>query len=395
MGSAQPDHTLLMLGEGEVLPAGSGRRDLLLAVEETLTRRQHSPQVPALLRIVLVKISEMVETVWAAAWVYREDEQEWAIAASLGLTPEAARLRFRPGTAIPCRVGERGEPLLINDLDSCEFHRTTHEHHRMRSALYAPMKLGTRTVGVVALYSDKRERYTQRDLECLTSLADHLGVTVASAIMEDRAAQIAVLEERDRHARDLHDGVHQVLSSLRIYVLEASDALVVGDTAGAREMLDECSRSLDEASVELSVAIATLRRHGEPVNDVYKVGDRMCQRLSAAGVDAEIEFDQVILQPAVSDALAWICREATTNVLKHSHARSARLVLRRQGQDAILTVEDDGVGFDGTSRADSGSLHIGLEVMGERASDIGARLSIVSSPRAGTSVECRVPLGPI
>jgi signal transduction histidine kinase len=388
----ESDHTLLMLGDGDSSAVGWGRRDLLLAVEQALTRRRHSLQVPELLRIMLVKISEIIETVWAAAWVYREEDEEWAIAASLGLTPAATRIRFRPGTALPCRVGERGEPLLINDLDSCEFHRSADEHYRMRSALYAPMKLGTRTVGVVAIYSDERERYGQDDLECLTALAEHLGVTVAFAIMEDRATQIAVLEERDHHARDLHDGVHQVLSSLRIYALEARNALVDGDTHGALEMVEECRRSIDEASDELGVAIASLRSHGEALNDVYEVGDRMRRRLIAAGVGAEMTFDDVPLEPAKSDALAWICREATSNVLKHSNAQHVRLVLRREGPEVILRVEDDGVGMGESHRTTGASLHIGLDVMRERASEVGGALKILSSYQPGACVECRVPL---
>jgi two-component system, NarL family, nitrate/nitrite sensor histidine kinase NarX len=382
-----------MLDHGGSSRIDWGRRDLLLAVEQALTRRRHSPQAPALLRIMLVKISEIIDTAWAAAWVYREEKDEWAIAASLGLTSQATRIRFRPGTALPCRCGERGEPLLINDLDSCEFHRSSDEHYRMRSALYAPMKLGKRAVGVVAIYSDQLEHYSQSDLQCLTTLAEHLGVTVTFAIMQDRATQIAVLKERDHHARDLHDGVHQVLFSLRIYALGARNALTDGDTVGALEMLNECARSIDEASDELSAAIASLRGHSEPLNDVYEVGDRMRRRLIAAGVWADVRFDQLTLEPSKSDVLAWICREATTNVLKHSDAQNVKLLLIRQGSDAILRIEDDGVGMDGViSRSPGTSLHIGLEVMGERASEVGGQLRVLSSHGLGTCVECRVPL---
>lgn len=392
MASPESDHTLLMLGDADSSSVGWGRRELLLAVDQALSRRRHSPQVPELLRIMLVKISEIIDTVWAAAWVYRAEDEEWAIAASLGLTPAATQIRFRPGTALPCRVGERGESLLINDLDGCEFHRSADEHYRMRSALYAPMRLGTRTVGVVAIYSDRRERYSQEDLDCLTALAEHLGVTVAFAIMEDRATQIAVLEERDHHARDLHDGVHQVLSSLRIYALEARNALVDGDTQGGLEMVEECRRSIDEASDELGVAIATLRSRSEVLNDIYEVGDRMRRRLVAAGVDVELEFDEIALEPAKSDALAWICREATSNVLTHSKARHVSLSLRGEGSEVIFRIEDDGVGMGASPRATGASLHIGLDVMRERAADVGGALRILSSRRPGACIECRVPL---
>src|SRR4029453_13059937 len=75
-----------------------------------------------------------------------------------------------------------------------------------------------------------------------TGGGEHLGVAVAFALMEERATRIAILDERDRHARDLHDGIHQVLSSLRIYALEARKALRTRDTKEAISLLGELTR---------------------------------------------------------------------------------------------------------------------------------------------------------
>jgi signal transduction histidine kinase len=383
----------LSLDPGLTPPSRDGR-DLLSAIEQALTISGHPRELPSLLRYVLDKIGDLVEMVWAAAWVFREDEDAWVVAASVGLTPEAAGIRFRSGTALPCRVGETGTPLLINNLDEREFYRSTEEHYRMRSAVYAPMKVGARTVGVLAVYSDRKECYTDQDLALLTGLGEHLGVTVAFAIMEDRAKRIAVLEERDRHARDLHDGVQQVLSSLRIYALEARKALGDDDLETATRFVDECAESIAEASDELQFAIATMRQHDEVFNDVYEVGARMRRRLAAAGVDAELHFDHLVLEPATSDALSWICREAATNVLKHSNARSARLELHAENGSAVLTVADDGVGIGPEPLSPSHGLHIGLQVMRERAAQVDGELTILPGPQDGARVRCRVPLTP-
>ena len=77
------------------LSPGADGRDLLSAVEQALTLTGRPPELSSLLRYVLDKISEMVDMVWAAAWVFREDEDAWVVAASLGLTPAAAGIRFR------------------------------------------------------------------------------------------------------------------------------------------------------------------------------------------------------------------------------------------------------------------------------------------------------------
>lgn len=373
-------------------------RELVMTVEQALTRERPSQQVPALLKLALMKISEMIETVWAAAWVFRDDEDVWKIAASLGFSPEGAAVRFRPGSALPCQVGERGVPLLVNDLDKYEFHRSVPEHYRMRSALYAPINIGPRTVGVFAVYSDRRNCYTQQDLDLLSAIGGHLGMIVASAIMEDRTRQVAVLRERNRHARDLHDGVQQVLSSLRIYLLEAQDVVREGDADDAIQILEDCTTVIDEASEDLQKSIARLRQQHETrddlyADDVYAVGARMQRRLKAAGVATEMSFDPLELRPKISDALAWICREATANVLKHSHARNASLELQKIADAVVLRVSDDGVGLARGSESAQEDMHIGFQVMRERAEELDGVLEITPSHGGGVCIECRLPLG--
>jgi signal transduction histidine kinase len=370
---------------------------LLASVERAARRNRHRPDLPLLLDHVLRHVSEMLEVSWAAAWIFDEQEQEWSIVASLGLTPEALRLRFRSGSALPCRVGERGVPLLVNDLDKEEFHRTSAEHYRMRSALYAPMRIADkRTIGVLAVYSDRRRAYTERDLDLLSAVGEHLGVAVAFALMEERATRIAILNERDRHARDLHDGIHQVLSSLRIYALEARKALRASDRKEAMSLLGELTSTIDEAAAELQESIATLRRHDDRLQTVYEVVPRVEHRLRAAGLDVSVDLEDLDLPRLTSDALAWICRESTNNVLKHSNAKRVEIVLRAEDSEVLLGIADDGAGFaNGDLSTSSDGVRIGLEVMEERAFAVGGKLTVESAKRKGTRVECRAPLAPI
>jgi signal transduction histidine kinase len=368
---------------------------LLASVERAATRNRHRPDLRLLLNHVLRHVGEMLPVVWAAAWIFDEQEQEWSIVASLGLTPEALRLRFRSGSALPCRVGERGVPMLVNDLDKEEFYRTSEEHYRMRSALYAPMRIHKRTIGVLAVYSDRRGTYRERDLELLTAVGEHLGVAVAFALMEERATRIAILDERDRHARDLHDGIHQVLSSLRIYALEARKALRTRDTKEAISLLGELTSTIDEAADELRESIAMLRRHDDTLQTIYEVAPRMEHRLRAAGLDVALSLGHLELPRLTSDALAWICRESANNVLKHSNAKRVEITLQVEGGHAVLRVADDGVGFENSDLSTSSNgLRIGLEVMEERAFAVGGTLVVESARRKGTRVECRAPLAP-
>ena len=266
----------------------------------------------------------------------------------------------------------------------------------MRSALYAPMRLGKRTIGVLAVYSNRRGAYRQRDLELLTTVGEHLGVAVAFALMEERATRIAILDERDRHARDLHDGIHQVLSSLRIYALEARKALRAHDRKEAMSLLGELTSTIDDAADELRESIAILRRHAGGLQSFYEVVPRMEHRLRAAGLAVSVTLDEVRLPPVTSDALGWICRESTNNVLKHSNAKRVEIVLRAEDGEVLLLIGDDGTGFqNGDLSARSDGLRIGLEVMEERAFAVGGTLAVESKRRKGTRVECRAPLAPL
>ena len=362
-------------------------RGQLEAIEQASTRRDHRSDLNGVLNFVLAKLSEMFSPSWSAAWLFDPDEEIWEISASTGMTPAASAVRFGIGGAIPCRVGERGIPLLVDNLDVEDFHRSCQEHYRMRSAMYSPMRVGKEAVGVLAVYSENVAAYSAEDLELLTAVGDHLGIAVAFSIMERRARRIAVLEERDRQARDLHDGIGQILCSLRIWVLEASHYLDQ-DREHARFALGELMGTIDEASEELREAISTLRQETSGV-DFYDVARRTQVRIESAGIAVEMRIDHLDLLPATSDGLSWVLREATNNLLRHSNAERARIFFHRDCDEAVLRVDDNGDGFDLAEVKPSNGFHIGLEIMAERMKQIGGALTIDSCPGGGTRIECR------
>jgi two-component system nitrate/nitrite sensor histidine kinase NarX len=335
----------------------------------------------------------MLDVTWGAVWLHDDDTDTWFVAVSLGFTQAGTKgARFSAGTALPCLAGERGEPLLIEDLDQVEFHRLSDEHDKLRSAMYAPMWLGQRTVGVLSVYSDRQGAYTADDLQLLTAIGEHLGVAVAFSVMDERARRIAVLEERDRQARDLHDGVSQVLCSLRAWVLETEEALESGEGARVGELLSSIRCTIDEADAEVRDSIRLLR-HAPVGRDFFVDLEWACQHLDAVGIETVVDVETEHIPEVTSDTLAWILREATNNVMKHSEATKARIVLSLSRDHVVLVVEDDGSGLvskeqDGSS---STGLHIGLSVMEERAAKIGGSVSLSSIPGEGTRIECRLP----
>jgi signal transduction histidine kinase len=220
-----------------------------------------------------------------------------------------------------------------------------------------------------SLYSDWF--YTGDGLRTLSYLL--LLVGAAREIQEYWSAQtrVAVLEDRRRLARELHDGVVQELGYIR---LEAHDV-----APGLRErIIDACDRGLDEARA----AIATLGRGAdEPLAVVlHKAARQMVERY---GGRLLVDLDQSITASADQRyALVRITREAVSNALRHGRAARVRLRLVSEQGRRVLMLEDDGAGFD-VSAPSSG---YGLTSMRERALGLPGSFTIDSEPGQGTVV---------
>jgi signal transduction histidine kinase len=200
-----------------------------------------------------------------------------------------------------------------------------------------------------------------------------------------RLAGTAVLEERRRMARELHDGLAQELSYIVMLAKylrgkEGGDGQQLGQIAGAAQ------RALDESRR----AIAALTR---PLDDplsaaVAAVADEVAGR---TGLDVQLEVDEhVDVGPAARDALLRIVGEAITNAARHGNARQVRVELGN-GECVRLRIVDDGSGFDPDAVAARRPGSFGLTSMRERADALGGSLRIASRPGGGTEVEVRLP----
>ena len=213
---------------------------------------------------------------------------------------------------------------------------------------------------------------------CLALFAGAFGEI---AVYQRRMALAAVLDERLRMARGLHDGLAQELAFIKMetrrMAAEAPSGRAAGIALAAQQALDE-SRT----------AIAALRRrHDEPFAlELSQVAEQLAARCGARlrlDLDARIEVDGERRDP-----LLRIVREAITNGVRHGHASEVSLELS-VGEGVRIVVRDNGIGFepDGLRRRDS----FGLTTMRERAQALGGELEIHSSPGQGTIVEVVLP----
>jgi len=257
----------------------------------------------------------------------------------------------------------------------------------MRSFLGVPIVAREGVIG--AFYLTEKEggaAFDDADQELIELLAAHAAIAITNARLYEHSRELSILSERNRLALELHDVVSQKLFSLNL-TAEAAATLLDRDPAAARAQLVRLRELARETLAELRSLIlglrpADLQRDG--LEGALRKEIAMLRRVHGVEVEFHAQGDGSDGGERDVEVLR-IANEALHNAVRH--ARAARVVVRLEATDAMLVVEvaDDGVGFD-PNRVELRSRHLGLTTMEERASELGGRIEICSSPGAGTTV---------
>jgi PAS domain S-box-containing protein len=210
----------------------------------------------------------------------------------------------------------------------------------------------------------------------------------ANELLQQKAAQEAVVTERTRLARDLHDAVTQTLFSATLIADVLPDIWQANEGEGKRR-LEELRQLTRGALAEMRTLLVELRPNAlveVPLSTLLRQLSEALTGRARIDIQASSEGERK-LPPDVQVALYRIAQEALNNVVKHSKASQAAVLLRL-GDQVRLSVTDNGAGFDPASvTAD----HLGLKIMSERSEVIGAKFSLYSEPGEGTQVTVTWP----
>ena len=246
-------------------------------------------------------------------------------------------------------------------------------------------------VGLLLLGSRRPLDLTERQLLLVRTLAGESALIVQNARLLVRVEYQAVVEERSRLAREIHDGLAQTLAFLKIQAAQMQYYLREGKLDRLEETLTASQQGLAEAYQDARRAIDNLRSRPETSTREWLL--RIARDFeSASGLPVDTSRLQLEgeLSPTVQAQLIRIVQEALSNVRKHSRARGVALSSSEQAGRLVIEVQDDGAGFDpGQSDADS---RYGLLGMQERARMIGAEIEVESRPGSGTAVRVHMPL---
>ena len=262
--------------------------------------------------------------------------------------------------------------------------------------LAAPLIVGTRVAGEICVADRGPREFSAGERTLLSGLADLAAIAVNNASLLERERGVAVLEERDRLAREIHDSIAQVLGYLHLKSRAAANVVAEGDGTHAAEDLREISDLAHEAYVDVREAILGLRDSVSPSRDLIGTLSQYVSKFSRqTGIAARFEQDgpDSRLNPNAEVQLVRVIQEALTNVRKHAKANNALVRMNAQVDSGCFTIEDDGCGFD-LKRLESGEgRQIGIQTMRERVERVGGTIAVESTPGAGTRVKIELPIG--
>jgi signal transduction histidine kinase len=282
-----------------------------------------------------------------------------------------------------------GEPVLFNDVAGIDL---DYLHNLgINTLLAAPLKVESKIIGVLDVIN-KVGGFTKDDLRIISLFADQAAIVIDQTQLHHQVEQIAVLEERQRLSRELHDSVTQALYSVNLYAEAARMALAAGKRGVALENLQNLREMTREALLEMRLLVFELHPSIlEKEGLVAALQARLAAVENRSGLKTEIKTEGNKQLPiSIEEELYRIVQEGLNNVVKHAQAKNVRISVKYSETSVCLELWDDGTGFDLLSARESGGM--GLRGIEERAQRIGGGLAIESSPGAGTKLTITVPL---
>jgi signal transduction histidine kinase/streptogramin lyase len=361
----------------------------LYRADEEMHRHLHLDQVLQALVDVAVDILRADKS---SVMVWDEGRERLVMRIAHGFSPEAmAHLSFARGEGVIGHVAASGEPVIVKDAltdrrregERAEVLHAS-DSEGIRSLMHLPIKVGDEVFGVFNVSFTEPHAFGEDEQRLCLALAERAALAIENARLYERAQELAVVEERQRLARDLHDAVSQTLFSASL-IAEVLPRLWERNPDEGRRRLEEVRQLNRGALAEMRTLLLELRPTALVEADL---GDLLHQLTEAfAGktrvpVTLEVE-GECTLPPDAQVTFYRIAQEALNNVAKHAEASHVNVSLYCQLGRVRLSISDNGRGFDVDSIPPD---HFGVGIMHERAEAVGATLTVESEIGYGTEV---------
>ncbi len=257
-----------------------------------------------------------------------------------------------------------------------------------RAHIAAQVRAGGRLIGFMCVGSARDRQFGESDVALLTSLAGLAALAIESTQLRARVQDLAVLEERERIGRDLHDSTIQSLYGITL-TLEHAQHLIASRPEQAAARLDQAMDSVTQVIKDIRSYVMGLHevREEDTLPEVLERAAREFRVNSLLPVKVRTRGEVPDLSPDDRLHLELLVREALANVVRHAGPARAEVTVSADDGSVRIAVTDDGRGFDPAAP----STGLGLRTMAERARRLGSRLVVRSAPGEGTTIEVALP----
>ncbi len=291
------------------------------------------------------------------------------------------------GRGVLGTVVRKRQTILLDDLSTHpDFQGFPPGHPIMTNFLGVPVRAGETVYGNLYL-ADKPGGFTAEDAAVVEALAVIAGSAVNTARLRERLKSMAVVEDRNRIARDLHDTIIQDLFAVGLTIQSLSDRMPDDATSS---MLNDAVDRLDKAVEDLRGYIYELRVSDELRRKLDQQLAELVERMGGA-YPAEVSLvtsgDFSDIDPLFTEEALKLVTEALSNALRHARAERVEVSAASEGEWLRLEVGDDGIGFD----LETAGRGMGLVNMRDRVHRLGGEFELESTEGAGTKVTIRLP----
>jgi two-component system nitrate/nitrite sensor histidine kinase NarX len=354
-------------------------------------------------------LTTMIRLAGANAGVVRvltADGRHLRLVGARGLPPdvvEGERL-------VPLDCGVCGDAVRENrlgfeiDLSSCA-ERTGKRYFvdNCEAMVVVPLQCRGHLVGTYNLFLPQAFEIPEEVVLLFPSIGEHLGMALENARLKRENLRIALMNERQMMAAEVHDSLAQTLAYMKMRMALLQDNLCEEKNGPACKYAADISQALDEAYSGLRQLLSQFRNRMDPIGLLPALEQMAGGFRDRTGIELEYRNRIVDLRLMVDQEVQvfYIVQEALANVVRHSGATRARLLLEGDGDHYVVTIEDNGkggqgffaianpvAGFDEHPQLRD---HLGLSIMRERALKIGGRVEVANLPEGGFRVRLRFP----
>ncbi len=286
---------------------------------------------------------------------------------------------------LPDWLQAKGDPLLATTADALAMLPYQQASAHFDAGLAVQIGGRARPQGILSCYRQGHDSFSLNQIALAAALAEYMGTIIENHLLRKQVKDTTIVEERQRLARDLHDSVSQSLYGVTLFARAGQDALAEKEWSKTESNMTKVEQNALYALKEMRLLLHQLQplalEQGGLAGALNQRFDQVERRI---GVHATCDIEPAIVLSRAEEELYHLASEALNNALKHADAKEVWVRLENKNAQIVLTIFDDGRGFDPVRRTGG----MGLDNMRHRAQRLHGELSIESQPGQGTVVRC-------